>query len=104
MKLKGLMPNFDNPTAAASELLGNLLKQQLGNQNQNPSQQQCSRRVRPTRSNSFRICLGLSRHGSRRGEVKYGGAGDLVALPRVGQASGLSFGSRLSRRAAENGA
>jgi len=47
MKLKGLVPNFNNPTAAVSELLGNLLGKQSGNQaeqqqsapSQNPLQQ-----------------------------------------------------------------
>jgi hypothetical protein len=33
MKLKGLLPDFHNPTSAVSGLLGNLLKQQAGNQN-----------------------------------------------------------------------
>lgn len=37
MKLKGLMPNFNNPTAAASSLLGNLLNRQGGAQTQNPA-------------------------------------------------------------------
>jgi uncharacterized protein involved in outer membrane biogenesis len=45
MKLKGLMPNFNNPSATASGLVGNLLKQQLGNQN--PLQQQGSRPANP---------------------------------------------------------
>jgi AsmA protein len=45
MKLKGLMPNFSNPTSAISGLLGNLLKQQVGNQN--PSQQERSRSANP---------------------------------------------------------
>jgi hypothetical protein len=47
MKLKGLIPNFDNPSAAASGIVGNLLKQQFANQNQNPSQQQGSRPANP---------------------------------------------------------
>jgi AsmA protein len=47
MKLKGLIPNFDNPTSAASGILSNVLKQQFGNQNQNPSQQQGSRPANP---------------------------------------------------------
>ena len=34
MKLKGLMPDFNNPTAAASSLLGNLLDQQGANSQQ----------------------------------------------------------------------
>jgi uncharacterized protein involved in outer membrane biogenesis len=52
MKLKGLIPNFNNPSAAASGILGNLLKQQFGNQNpsqqnQNPSQQEPSPSANP---------------------------------------------------------
>jgi uncharacterized protein involved in outer membrane biogenesis len=43
MKLKGLIPNFSNPAAAASGILGNVLQQQFGNQNQKQSQQQNSR-------------------------------------------------------------
>ena len=47
MKLKGQVPNSNNPTAAMSELLGNLLSKQSGNQaeqqqsapSQNPLQQ-----------------------------------------------------------------
>jgi hypothetical protein len=38
MKLKGLMPNFNNPTAAASQLIGNFLNAQGGNaQKRNPA-------------------------------------------------------------------
>ena len=37
MKLKGLMPDFNNPTAAASSLLGNLLNRQSGNNAQSQS-------------------------------------------------------------------
>lgn len=43
MKLKGFIPGFNNPGAAASGILGNVLKQQLGNQNQNQPQEQRSR-------------------------------------------------------------
>lgn len=43
MKLKGLIPDFNNPGAAASGILGSVLKQQLGNQNQNQPQEQRSR-------------------------------------------------------------
>ncbi|HMG99775.1 MAG TPA: AsmA family protein [Terriglobales bacterium] len=39
MKLKGLVPNFNNPGGAASGILGNLLGQK-GNQTQQPQQQQ----------------------------------------------------------------
>jgi AsmA protein len=39
MKLKGLVPNFDNPGGAASGILGTLLGQK-GNQTQQPQQQQ----------------------------------------------------------------
>ncbi|OLB87482.1 MAG: hypothetical protein DMG84_10650 [Acidobacteria bacterium] len=39
MKLKGLVPNFENPGAAASGILGTLLGQK-GNQTQQPQQQQ----------------------------------------------------------------
>jgi hypothetical protein len=39
MKLKGLMPNFNNPGGAASGILGTLLGQK-GNQTQQPQQQQ----------------------------------------------------------------
>ena len=39
MKLKGLVPNFNNPGGAASGILGNLLGQK-GNQAQQPQQQQ----------------------------------------------------------------
>jgi AsmA-like C-terminal region len=47
MKLKGLIPDFNNPGAAASGIVGNLLKQQLGNQNQNAPQEQRSRPANP---------------------------------------------------------
>jgi AsmA protein len=39
MKLKGLVPNFDNPGGAASGILGNLLGKKGGNQTQQPQQQ-----------------------------------------------------------------
>jgi hypothetical protein len=39
MKLKGLVPSFDNPGGAASGILGTLLGQK-GNQTQQPQQQQ----------------------------------------------------------------
>ena len=43
MKLKGLVPNFENPGAAASGILGTLLGQK-GNQTQQPQQQQQQQR------------------------------------------------------------
>jgi len=40
MKLKGLVPSYDNPAGAAAGILGNLLGQKGGNQGQQPTQQQ----------------------------------------------------------------
>src|SRR5215469_12539141 len=45
MKLKGLIPSFDNPGTAVSGGLGNLLKQP--GSNQNPAQQERSRSASP---------------------------------------------------------
>jgi len=56
MKLKGLVPNFNNPTAAVSELLGNLLGKQSGNQ----AEQQQSAPSR-TRCNSSKVFFGKKR-------------------------------------------
>ena len=61
MKLKGLVPNFNNPTAAVSELLGNLLGKQSGNQ---AEQQQSAPSQNPLQQ--FQGIFGKKHNGSRR--------------------------------------
>ena len=56
MKLKGLIPNFNNPSSAISGLLGNVLKQQQGG-NQGQSQNQPSQEQ--TLQNSVQQLKGL---------------------------------------------
>jgi uncharacterized protein involved in outer membrane biogenesis len=58
MKLKGFVPNFNNPAGAVSGLLGNLLGQQA-QQQQNQQQQSSPQQAQPQQQNPVQQLIGI---------------------------------------------